>query len=298
MRKVSGIIPYLPTPVDAEGRILAEPLHALSARLAGCGVSGICVMGSVGEFPYLTEAQKLELAREAVSAGSAAGLDVVAGVSGFSARQMIEQATAFAGLGVDAIVLMVEQYFPLSAEMLASVIRSVSRAVPDTEVILYSNPKYMHYSYPLQLFDLIADCPNVDGYKDASGNTGFLLSISGRYGSRYRIFSASAHIPLFVFELGGVGWMAGPACIIPRSAVRLFSLAGEGRIDEAMALQRKMWGINAAFARYDLASCIKGVLRVQGFDFGDPIPPLMPLARSEAERIAGLAMSLEQGGAS
>ena len=92
--------------------------------------------------------------------------------------------------------------------------------------------------------------------------------------------------------------MAGPACIIPRSAVRLFSLAGEGRIDEAMALQRKMWGINAAFARYDLASCIKGVLRVQGFDFGDPIPPLMPLARAEAERIAGLAMSLEQGGAS
>ena len=69
MRKVSGIIPYLPTPVDAEGRILAEPLHALSAHLAGCGVSGICVMGSVGEFPYLTEAQKLELARAAVSAG-------------------------------------------------------------------------------------------------------------------------------------------------------------------------------------------------------------------------------------
>ena len=294
MKRLEGIIPYLPTPLAPDGSIMRDSLMKLSSHLAGCGVSGLCVLGSVGEFPYLTERQKHELVEAAVAAGRAYGLPVVAGVSGYSERQAIEEAAAFRELGADAIVLMVEEYFPLSAEQLAHFIRSVSSSVPDLEVILYSNPKYMHYSFPLRLFELISDCPNVDCYKDASGNTGYLLSLSQRFGERYRIFSASAHIPLFVFELGGAGWMAGPACIIPRSSVRLFQLAKEKRYDEALELQRRMWAINASFAEYDLVSCIKGVLAVQGFDVGAPVPPLSPLPENEARRIAALAKSLER----
>ena len=191
---------------------------------------------------------------------------------------------------------MIEQYFPLSVKQLASMIIEVGNNIPDKEIILYSNPKYMHYSFPIELFENINGCSNIDGYKDASGNTGFLLSIKERYGDRFRIFSASAHIPLFVFELGGVGWMAGPACIVPKSSVRLFGLAKEGRLDEALALQRRMWAVNAAFAKYDLAACIKGVLNAQGYDFGNPVPPLEALPADTAMRLSELAASLEEGG--
>ena len=294
MKRVEGIIPYIPTPVDKAGNIMAEPIFSLVQHLATAGVSGVCVLGSVGEFAYLTIGQKKQLVSYAVKAGHSVGLDVIAGISGFSESQIVEEALLFSGLGADALVLMIEQYFPLFVEQLASMIRSVSQAVPDTEIILYSNPKYMHYSFPIRLFGLIDDCSNVDGYKDASGNTGFLLSIREQFGDRFRIFSASAHIPRFVFSIGGYGWMAGPACIIPKSSVRLFNLYKEGYFVEAMALQRKMWGINAAFTKFDLVSCIKGVLRIQGFDFGNPIPPLTPISDKDSEEIAKIAMSLER----
>ena len=51
--------------------------------------------------------------------------------------------------------------------------------------------------------------------------------------------------------------------------------------DEAMALQRKLWRINEAFARFNLAACIKAGLEIQGYAVGDPIPPQLPLTAEQ-----------------
>jgi len=47
--------------------------------------------------------------------------------------------------------------------------------------------------------------------------------------------------------LGGVGWMAGPACVIPRQSVALNELAVAKRWEEALALQKRLWSINRIF---------------------------------------------------
>ena len=97
--------------------------------------------------------------------------------------------------------------------------------------------------------------------------------------------------------IGGLGWMAGPACIIPRQSVELYNLCKAKRWDEAMALQRKLWRINEAFARFNLAACIKAGLEIQGYDVGDPVPPQAALTVDTAQgggggvegcRLAGL----------
>jgi 4-hydroxy-tetrahydrodipicolinate synthase len=81
--------------------------------------------------------------------------------------------------------------------------------------------------------------------------------------------------------IGGVGWMAGPACIIPRESVQLYELCRAQRWPEAMDLQRKLWRINEAFARFNLAACIKAGLAIQGYDVGDPVPPQAALTAEE-----------------
>ena len=73
--------------------------------------------------------------------------------------------------------------------------------------------------------------------------------------------------------IGGVGWMAGPACLIPKQSVRLYDLCRAGRYDEAMVLQKKLWQINQVFSKYALAACIKGGLELQGFPVGAPLAP-------------------------
>jgi dihydrodipicolinate synthase/N-acetylneuraminate lyase len=90
---------------------------------------------------------------------------------------------------------------------------------------------------------------------------------------RIKIFSASAHIPLFVFMMGGVGWMAGPACLIPEQCVALYTLAQEQKWEKALELQKRLWVLNVAFQRYSLAACVKAGLEMQGFPVG---PPMLP----------------------
>jgi 4-hydroxy-tetrahydrodipicolinate synthase len=54
-----------------------------------------------------------------------------------------------------------------------------------------------------------------------------------------------------------------------------------------MELQRRLWDLNQAFAKYNLAACIKGGLELQGYAVGAPLPPQAPLPRegvAEVER--------------
>jgi 4-hydroxy-tetrahydrodipicolinate synthase len=85
--------------------------------------------------------------------------------------------------------------------------------------------------------------------------------------------------------IGGVGWMAGPACVIPRQSVLLYEMCRAGRWPEAMALQRRLWRINEIFARFNLAACIKIALQVQGYEVGDPVPPQDALGAKERRAI-------------
>ena len=75
--------------------------------------------------------------------------------------------------------------------------------------------------------------------------------------------------------------MAGPACIIPRQSVELYNLCRTSRWEEAMLLQRKLWRINEAFARFNLAACIKAGLDIQGYPVGDPVPPQAALTADQ-----------------
>jgi 4-hydroxy-tetrahydrodipicolinate synthase len=88
--------------------------------------------------------------------------------------------------------------------------------------------------------------------------------------------------------IGGVGWMAGPACIVPRESVRLYDLCKAKRWPEAMALQRKLWRVNEAFARFNLAACIKAGLQMQGYPVGDPIPPQAALTDEERRAVEAI----------
>jgi 4-hydroxy-tetrahydrodipicolinate synthase len=87
--------------------------------------------------------------------------------------------------------------------------------------------------------------------------------------------------------------MAGPACIIPRESVRLYDLCRAQRWDEAMALQRRLWRVNEAFARFNLAACIKAGLQMQGYDVGDPVPPTAALTAEQRQVVATVLADMD-----
>ena len=201
------------------------------------------------------------------------------------------QAKSYQKLGADGILAILEAYFPLKDAQVESYFRAIADAV-DIPVVIYTNPQFQRSDLTLDVVARLAEHPRIRYIKDASTNTGRLLSIINRCGSELQVFAASAHIPAAVMLIGGVGWMAGPACVAPKQSVELYDLCKAQRWNEAMALQRRMWRLNEAFARYNLAACIKTGLSIQGYEVGDPLAPQAALTADERRVIEAVLREL------
>ena len=283
-----GVFPYLVSPIDHDGRVKTDVLAHLVDDLVAAGVHGLTPLGSTGEFAYLDREQRTAVVKATIAA-AAGRVPVVAGVVSTSTADAVAQAQNYQRFGADGILAILEAYFPLHDAQVESYFRAVADAV-DIPVVLYTNPQFQRSDLSLDVIARLAEHERIRYIKDASNNTGRLLSIINRCGGNLAVFSASAHIPAAVMLIGGVGWMAGPACIVPRQSVALYDFCRAGKWPAAMALQRRLWRINEAFARFNLAACIKAGLELQGYEVGDPVPP-QPTLTAEERRVVAAALA-------
>ena len=290
MADFHGVFPYLVSPVDADGHIRTGVLGRLCDDLIKSGVHGLTPLGSTGEFAYLNHEQRAAVVQTTIDAAGGR-VPVVAGVASTSTSDAVAQAEVYQKLGADGILAILEAYFPLGDAQVESYFRAIADAV-DIPVVIYTNPQFQRSDLTLDVIARLAEHPRIQYIKDASTNTGRLLSIMNRCGDSIKVFSASAHIPAAVMLIGGVGWMAGPACVIPQQSVELYNLCKAGRWDDALKLQRKLWRLNEAFARYNLAACIKAGLAIQGYDVGDPVAPQAALTADEREAVEAVLRDL------
>src|SRR5713226_6136946 len=283
MPSFHGVFPYLVSPIDRDGRVKTDVLARLADDLIAAGVHGLTPLGSTGEFAYLDREQRAAVVKTTIAA-AAGRVPVVAGVASTSTADAVAQAQNYQRLGADGILAILEAYFPLHDAQVESYFRAIADAV-DIPVVLYTNPQFQRSDLSLDVIARLSEHPSIRYIKDASTNTGRLLSIMNRCGERISVFSASAHIPTCVMLIGGVGWMAGPACLVPRESVRLYDLCRAGNWPEAMDLQRRLWRINEIFARFNLAACIKAGLESQGYPVGAPVPPQAALTADERRMV-------------
>jgi len=278
-----GVFPYLVSPIDISGEVKTDILERLCDDLIKAGVHGLTPLGSTGEFAYLSWSQRWRVV-EVVLDVAKGRVPVVAGVASTTITDAVRQAREFERLGCNGILAILESYFPIPDDGVFTYFKTIAESV-SIPVVLYTNPNFQRSDLSLSVIDSLSRIPNILYIKDASSNTGRLLSIINRVEGRMKIFAASSHIPTCVMLIGGVGWMAGPACIAPRQSAELYELCRRGNWEAAMELQRNLWGLNQIFAKYNLAACIKGGLELQGYPVGAPLSPQAPLPPEGIEEV-------------
>src|SRR5262249_56915878 len=87
-----------------------------------------------------------------------------------------------------------EAFFPLQDDGIERYFRAIADAV-DIPVVLYTNPQFQRSDLSLEVIARLAGHPRIRYIKDASTNTGRLLSIMNRCGGSIPPFSPSAPIP-------------------------------------------------------------------------------------------------------
>jgi 4-hydroxy-tetrahydrodipicolinate synthase len=142
---------------------------------------------------------------------------------------------------------------------------------------------------PSTVVRLANECPNIVGYKAASGNLAQIKELVAMKPPHFDLFSGDDALTVDIMEAGGVGVISVFGNVYPKQCVELIRLLEQGKYEEAAQLSEKYSEIfkllfvdgNPAGAKAQLATMgyIKNVLRL----------PLIPASAevTEALRVAG-----------
>ena len=123
-------------------------------------------------------------------------MPVVAGVASTTIVDAVAQAREFERMGCDGILAILEAYFPVTDEGIYAYFKAIADAVA-LPVTLYTNPNFQRSDLSLPVINRLSHVPNIRYIKDASVNTGRLLSIlnlvRGPYGG-VRGIRAHSHL--------------------------------------------------------------------------------------------------------
>lgn len=278
-----GIYTPIVTPFDEKEQIdYARMKHNLD-RWARTALDGIVVLGSNGEFAYLTAGEKLELV-EFVINNFTREKKIIVGTGCETTGETIDLSIKVAELGADAVLVLPPNYYKgsMKDEILYRHYVEVADSSP-VPVMIYNMPKNTGINLSSSLVARLAKHPNIVGIKDTSGNIVQLSELVRDTGDDFAVFAGNAGYLLPALSVGVKGGTLALANILPDDCCRLVSLFKEGRMEEAKQLQLRLLEPNNLVTVKLGIPALKAALDMLGYQGGIPRRPLRPLTDEEKE---------------
>jgi 4-hydroxy-2-oxoglutarate aldolase len=293
MRELDGVFIPVPTPYKGDA-VAADRLKANLERWNQAGLAGYVVLGSTGEFPMLCDVEReqvLAAAREAIPADRL----FIAGTGSNSTVVTIRQTRRAAELGADAAIVITPHYFTKGFSQGAAQIRhylAVADASP-IPIVLYNFPLNTGINLEPDTVARIAEHPNVRAIKDSSGNIPQAAQIIHLTPKSFHVLVGAAAALLPSLAIGSAGGVLALAAIAARELVEVYTLARQGRWEEAKEIAARMMRADRGVpGRYGIGG-LKAALDLQGFYGG---PCRAPLATPDGDAIEDIKESLASAG--
>lgn len=279
---MAGTYAPIPTPFDADGVVAHDKLAENIARWSKTPLAGLAVLGSNGEFTYLSDMEKIEVLKTARDAIPKEKL-FIAGTGCDSTRSTLELTEQAATIGADAVIVITPSYYTskMDAQAMRRHFLELAERSP-LPILLYNMPANTGVDLSAGTVVDLAQHPNIAGIKDSSGNVVKIGEIIRDAPPDFDVLAGSASFLYPALVLGAAGGVLALANIASEQCYGIYRYTRDGRHEEARQLQLKMLPSNAAVtARFGVPG-LKLALDWVGFYGGPPRSPLGPL--DEAQR--------------
>src|SRR5215468_2802470 len=165
-----GIFPPITTPFYPDGAVYYKKLESNVERYSRTPVAGIVIQGSTGEAILLSDEERREVLKTAITAAAPHKV-MIAGTGIESATETLRLTEYAAELGYDAAMVRTPHYYKKQmhpANMLAFY-RTVADRSP-LPIVIYNFPQATGYDIPAEVVIQLADHPNIIAIKESSGN--------------------------------------------------------------------------------------------------------------------------------
>lgn len=238
-----GSIPALVTPFSANC-VDEDSLRGLVEWQVSEGSNGLVPCGTTGESATMSHAEQRRVIEITVEV-AAGRVPVIAGCGSNSVAVALEHIRAAKDVGADAALIVMGYYNrPSQAGMLAA-FRALSEA-SELPIIVYNIPGRAVVDISVDTMAEIAKLPKIAGVKDATGNLGRVSAQRLACGEGFVQLSGNDDSALGFNAMGGVGCISVTANVAPRLCSDFQKATREGRWDDALKLQDRLYPLHSA----------------------------------------------------
>ncbi len=238
-----GSIPALVTPFVG-GSVAEDTFNQLVDWQINEGSAALVPCGTTGEVATLTADEHRRVVELAVEQARGR-VPVIAGCGSYSTAASIERMAAAKEVGADAALVVVPYYNKPSQAGIAAHFRALAEA-SDLPIIVYNVPSRTVADISVETLAEVARLPTVVGVKDATGNLARVTAQRLACGEQFCQLSGNDDMALGFNAMGGVGCISVTANVAPKLCAEFQEATREGRWDQALELQDRLYPLHAA----------------------------------------------------
>jgi 4-hydroxy-tetrahydrodipicolinate synthase len=275
-----GSIPALLTPFAA-GRVDEAAFRDLVEWQIDEGSNGLVPCGTTGESATLSAGEHRRVIELAVEVARSR-VPVLAGCGSNNTAHAIELTRNAKQAGADAALHVPPYYNRPNQDGIYAHLAAVAEL--DLPIILYNVPSRTITDISVDTMKRLSRLPNVIGVKDATGNLARVSAQRLACGEGFIQLSGNDDMALGFNVMGGAGCISVTANVAPKLCAEFQAATREGRWDDALALQDRLYPLHAAlFSDASPGPAKYALSRVRpGFSTELRLPMTQPSAASKA----------------
>jgi 4-hydroxy-tetrahydrodipicolinate synthase len=238
-----GSIPALVTPFS-DGRVAEDTFAEFVEWQIAEGSNALVPCGTTGESATLSREEHREVIAHTVQIAKGR-VPVIAGCGSYSTAAAIELVRAAADVGADAALVVVPYYNKPSQAGLVAHFTAIADASP-LPIVVYNVPSRTVADISVETLREVAKHPKIVAIKDATGNLARVSAQRLACGEDFIQLSGNDDMALGFNAMGGVGCISVSANVAPRLCSDFQKAMREGRWEEALKLQDRLYPLHAA----------------------------------------------------
>ncbi|HEY0274860.1 MAG TPA: dihydrodipicolinate synthase family protein [Paenirhodobacter sp.] len=236
----TGTIPALMTPCNADRTPDYDGLVRKAQQMIAAGMAAVVYCGSMGDWPLLTDAERME----GVARLARAGIPVIVGTGAVNTKIAVAHAAHAQKVGARGLMVIprvLSRGSVISAQK--AHFKAVLEAAPDLPAVIYNSPYYGFATRADLFFALRAEHPNLVGFKEFGGPADMRYAaenITSRDDDVTLMIGVDTAVFHGFVNCGAAGAITGIGNVLPKEVLHLVALCEAAAKGDADARTRAL----------------------------------------------------------
>jgi dihydrodipicolinate synthase/N-acetylneuraminate lyase len=220
-QKWSGVFPVVPTPLNENQDLDIAGLKHLVDFYIGAGCHGLLILGSGGEYPYLSLEERIKVI-ELVSDACKARIPIISGCGFLGLKETITFIKQASAMNIDGFLCALPTYYPPAFDDTYHVYKEICNA-STKPIFYYHYPQVTGLFFSPSQMQKLLSLDGIIGMKESTACVPDMKKHLEEINKKdFNLFAGTSYLLLKTLEMGGKGVMCPIPSIAPGLTIECY----------------------------------------------------------------------------